>query len=129
MIAKNFIRGNVYKLNSDKLVLRILINQGYILLGLSILIIIIFPSEIISFLLGGIIAAINFNINAVKSKKMLTEKNLNKRKYSLYYAIRLLLGVLGALISVKMTSMGLIIYFIGYLTNFISIVLYGIRLK
>ena len=116
-------------MNSDKLVLRILINQGYILLGLSILIIIIFPSEIISFLLGGIIAAINFNINAVKSKKMLTEKNLNKRKYSLYYAIRLLLGVLGALISVKMTSMGLIIYFIGYLTNFISIVLYGIRLK
>lgn len=125
----NFIRGDILKLNSDKLVLKVLINQGYILLGLSILILIIFPNEIISFLLGGIIAAINFNINAVRSKKLLTEKSINKLNHLLFYTIRLVLGVLGALISAKITSMGIITYFIGYLTNFISIVLYGIRLK
>lgn len=117
------------KLSSDKLVLKVLVKQGYILLGLSILVMIIFPNEIISFLLGGVIAAINFNINAVKSKKLLTEKSISKSNYSLHYAIRLGLGVLGALISVKITPMGVIVYFIGYLTNFIAIVLYGIRLK
>ncbi|WP_157785667.1 hypothetical protein [Clostridium tunisiense] len=98
----------------------IFITVGYIFYGISAMF----------FFLGIFFAYVNLSINSLVTSYLLTKCNPGKRMFILFGTLfrTLLVSITGIIIITK-SDLNFIIYIIGYTSQLISMVLYGLNLK
>ena len=86
------------------------------------------PQFIVAYAIGLVVAIMNLILNS-KSALRLKEEDFSKGRYVLLFLAKVIGATVVGMIIFLINEMAIILYLLGYISNFASLVLYGLTLR